>query len=121
MVGAVVPTVVMVVTVGPKVVTVVFVVPVVPSEGSNKPSATSCSTGMQAVMLVINSATTLEISPAVGSVITFSACFAVELAMLFQTIKNREANSCRQNFGYKLIFVTLLMISSLVTLLIGIF
>ena len=73
------------------------------------------------LMVMINSATTLEISPAVGSVITFSACFAVELAMLFQTIKNREANSCRQNFGYKLIFVTLLMISSLVTLLIGIF
>ena len=73
------------------------------------------------LMVMINSATTLEISPTVGSAITFSACFAVELAMLFQTIKNREANSCRQNFGYKLIFVTLLMISSLVTLLIGIF
>ena len=73
------------------------------------------------LMVMINSATTLEISPAAGSAITFSACFAVELAMLFQTIKNREANSCRQNFGYKLIFVTLLMISSLVTLLIGIF
>ena len=66
------------------------------------------------VVVLINSSQLLEISPVVSAVLSYLTCLFVELAMLFQTIKNREGNSCRQNFGYKLIFVSLLLISSTV-------
>ncbi len=69
---------------------------------------------MIAVMAMVNSTVTLEIKPAVSAVLTYITCLSVELAMLFQTIKNREENSCRQNFGYKLMFVSILLLFSTV-------
>ena len=69
---------------------------------------------MIATVALINSSELLEIKPAVSATLTYLTCLSVELAMLFQTIKNRESNTCRQNFGYKLIFVSLLLLSSTV-------
>ena len=65
-----------------------------------------------AVVVMLNSTVVLEIEPAVSAVLTYLTCLSVELAMLFQTVKNREENSCRQNFGYKLMFVSALIIFS---------
>lgn len=65
-----------------------------------------------AVVVMLNSTVVLEIDPAVSAVLTYLTCLSVELAMLFQTVKNREENSCRQNFGYKLMFVSALIIFS---------
>lgn len=65
-----------------------------------------------AVVVMLNSTVVLEIDPTVSAVLTYLTCLSVELAMLFQTVKNREENSCRQNFGYKLMFVSALIIFS---------
>lgn len=65
-----------------------------------------------AVVVMLNSTVALEIDPTVSAVLTYLTCLSVELAMLFQTVKNREENSCRQNFGYKLMFVSALIIFS---------
>ena len=67
---------------------------------------------MVVFVVMLNSTVTLEINPIVSAVLTFLTCLFIELAMLFQTVKNREENSCRQNFGYKLMFVSALMIFS---------
>ncbi len=74
-----------------------------------------------AIVVLLNSSELLEIKPAVSAALTYATCLSVELAMLFQTVKNREANSCRQNFGYKLIFVSLLMLSSTVLFFVELF
>lgn len=71
-----------------------------------------------ATVALINSSELLQIKPAASAVLTYLTCLSVELAMLLQTIKNREENTCRQNFGYKLIFVSLLMLASTVLFLV---
>ena len=76
---------------------------------------------MIAIVAMINSSELLEIKPAVSAVLTYVTCLSVELAMLFQTVKNRDDNSCRQNFGYKLIFVSLLLLSSTVLFFVELF
>lgn len=73
---------------------------------------------MIAIVAMVNSATLIEIEPAVSATLTYLTCLSVELAMLFQTIKNREENTCRQNFGYKLIFISLLLLFSTVLYLV---
>ena len=76
---------------------------------------------MIAIVAMINSSELIEIKPAVSAVLTYVTCLSVELAMLFQTVKNRDDNSCRQNFGYKLIFVSLLLLSSTVLFFVELF
>ena len=67
-----------------------------------------------AAVAMVNSVQVMEIHPVFAASLTYATCLSVELAMLFQTIKNRESNACRQNFGYKLIFVSALLLSSTV-------
>ena len=69
------------------------------------------------LILLINAAVTIKVSPAASAWLVFALCLFAELAMLFQTVMNREENTCRQNYGYKLITVCLLFLTS-VTLLI---
>lgn len=76
---------------------------------------------MIAIVALLNSSVLLEIKPAVSATLTYLTCLSVELAMLFQTIKNREENTCRQNFGYKLIFVSLLLLFSTVLFFVELF
>ncbi len=73
------------------------------------------------VIVMINAAVTLKVSPAVSAWLVFALCISVELAMLCQTVMNREENTCRQNYGYKLLFVSLLMMTTVLLLLINLF
>lgn len=72
-----------------------------------------------AVILLINAEKTLTVTPAVSAWLVFGACMLTELAMLCQTIMNRENNSCRQNFGYKLMTVCFFFITSVVLLIVN--
>ena len=69
------------------------------------------------IILMINAAVTVKVSPTVSAWLVFSVCIFAELAMLLQTLKNREENTCREIFGMKLLTVCLLFLTS-VTLLI---
>ena len=69
------------------------------------------------LILMINAATTIRISPTASAWLVFAACIFAELAMLLQTLKNRAENTCREIFGMKLLTVCLLFLTS-VTLLI---
>ena len=71
------------------------------------------------VIILINAAETLTVSPAASAWLVFGACILAELAMLCQTIMNRENNSCRQNFGYKLMAVCFLFITSVLLLIVS--
>ncbi len=73
-----------------------------------------------AVIVLINAEKTLTVSPAVSAWLVFAVCILAELAMLCQTIMNRENNSCRQNFGYKLMTVCFFFITSVVLLIVSI-
>ena len=72
-----------------------------------------------ALILLINAEETLTVSPAASAWLVFGACILTELAMLCQTVMNRENNSCRQNYGYKLMTVCFLFITSTVLLIVS--
>ncbi len=69
------------------------------------------------LILAINAAATIKVSPTVSAWLVFAVCIFAELSMLLQTLKNREENTCREIFGMKLLVVCLLFLIS-VTLLI---
>lgn len=71
------------------------------------------------IIVLINAEKTLTVAPAASAWMVFGVCIFAELAMLFQTIMNRENNTCRQNFGYKLMAVCLFFFTSVLLLIVN--
>jgi hypothetical protein len=64
------------------------------------------------IAIVINSSKLINASGVVSAVISYSFLLALALSCLTQTVGNRENNTSRASYGYKLVFCTLFMIAT---------